>query len=82
MSDKMDYIKLENGKINMEEIHNLVTSPQCGAISTFIGITRDNFEQKKVKLLEIRAILPYIHMYMHLSGLTIGCVFSGSATRI
>lgn len=48
MSDKMDYIKLENGKINMEEIHNLVTSPQCGAISTFIGITRDNFEQKKV----------------------------------
>ncbi|ODN01401.1 Molybdopterin synthase catalytic subunit [Orchesella cincta] len=41
-----------------EEILNLVTSPKCGAISTFIGITRDNFEDKKVLKLEYEAYEP------------------------
>jgi len=44
----MDYVKLVPDKINSEEILSLVTSPKCGAISTFIGITRDNFENKTV----------------------------------
>jgi len=54
----MDYIKLVSNKINSEEILSLVTSPNCGAISTFIGTTRDNFEDKKVMLLEYEAYEP------------------------
>jgi len=54
----MDFVKLVHDKIDAEEIHRLVTSPKCGAISTFIGITRDNFEDKKVVTLEYEAYGP------------------------
>jgi len=54
----MDFVKLVQDKIDAEEIHRLVTSPKCGAISTFIGITRDNFEDKKVVRLEYEAYEP------------------------
>lgn len=44
-----NFIKLQQEELNVSEIMELVTFPNCGAISNFIGITRDNFENKKVK---------------------------------
>lgn len=44
----MDHLKLTMDKLLVDEITDLVTDDKCGAISVFIGTTRDNFEGKKV----------------------------------
>lgn len=44
-----NFVKLQQEELNVSKIMELVTFPSCGAISNFIGITRDNFENKKVK---------------------------------
>jgi len=48
VSVSMDIIKLTQDRINVDELTESVSSPKCGAISLFIGTTRDNFENKKV----------------------------------
>ncbi|KAJ8928221.1 hypothetical protein NQ314_019285 [Rhamnusium bicolor] len=48
----MNYLKFTSDKLSVEELTNLVTSPSCGAISVFIGTTRDSFENKLVLKLE------------------------------
>nr|CAD7447985.1 unnamed protein product [Timema bartmani] len=54
----MDSIKLTNVKLSVEEISDLVASPSCGAISLFVGTTRNNFQDKKVVHLEYEAYEP------------------------
>lgn len=44
----MDHLKLTVDKLLVDEISELVADDSCGAISLFIGTTRDNFEGKKV----------------------------------
>ncbi|XP_045112335.1 molybdopterin synthase catalytic subunit-like [Portunus trituberculatus] len=51
----MDYIKLTEEVLSVEEATSLVTHPSCGAISLFIGTTRDNFEGKDVVQLAYEA---------------------------
>lgn len=46
----MDIIQLSQEPIDINGLIEQVSSPNCGAISTFIGTTRDNFENKKVSL--------------------------------
>lgn len=46
----MDYLKLTVDKLSLEEISGLVSDERCGAISLFVGTTRDNFEGKKVNI--------------------------------
>lgn len=58
MGTGKDFVKLEHKELNLGEIVNLISSPKCGAISTFIGTTRDNFENKKVIKLEYEAYEP------------------------
>ncbi|XP_072814807.1 molybdopterin synthase catalytic subunit isoform X3 [Vicugna pacos] len=53
-----DIIKLTSEKLSIDEVSRLVISPLCGAISLFVGITRNNFEGKKVISLEYEAYLP------------------------
>lgn len=55
MGAPKDIVKLQQEELNIQEIIDLVTSPNCGAISTFIGVTRDNFNNKKVVKLEYEA---------------------------
>ncbi|KFW86747.1 Molybdopterin synthase catalytic subunit, partial [Phalacrocorax carbo] len=50
-----DFIKLKSGKLSVDEVSELVISPYCGAVSLFIGTTRNNFERKKVIHLEYEA---------------------------
>lgn len=44
----MDIVKLVEGRLNVNDISQSVKSPKCGAISLFIGTTRDNFDGLKV----------------------------------
>lgn len=44
----MNFIQLTEQKLDVNEISARVADECCGAISLFVGITRDNFEDKKV----------------------------------
>lgn len=44
----MDYLKLTEEKLDINSINDLVADESCGAISLFVGTTRDNFEGKTV----------------------------------
>lgn len=54
----MNYLKLTQEKLEVDQITELVTSPDCGAISIFVGTTRDNFDGKNVIELEYEAYEP------------------------
>ncbi|XP_075983316.1 molybdenum cofactor synthesis 2B [Anticarsia gemmatalis] len=54
----MDHLKLTVDKLSVDEVTELVTNDTCGAVSVFIGTTRDNFEGKKVLRLEYEAYEP------------------------
>jgi molybdopterin synthase catalytic subunit len=41
-------IKIQKEPINVKELINKMKDPKGGAISIFLGTTRDNFENKKV----------------------------------
>ncbi|XP_003276568.2 molybdopterin synthase catalytic subunit [Nomascus leucogenys] len=53
-----DVINFTAEKLSVDEVSQLVMSPLCGAISLFVGTTRNNFEGKKVISLEYEAYLP------------------------
>lgn len=40
----MDHIKLTQEVLSVDEVTRLVTDPGCGAVSLFVGTTRDNFQ--------------------------------------
>ena len=48
-------LKITQDPLDLEGIVNEVTEPSIGAVSTFIGTTRDNFEGKTVTWLEYEA---------------------------
>nr|XP_012304984.1 molybdopterin synthase catalytic subunit isoform X2 [Aotus nancymaae] len=53
-----DIINFTAEKLSVDVVSQLVISPLCGAISLFVGTTRNNFEGKKVISLEYEAYLP------------------------
>ncbi|XP_056109343.1 molybdopterin synthase catalytic subunit [Rhinichthys klamathensis goyatoka] len=53
-----DLITLTTDKLSADGVSESVTCPSCGAISLFIGTTRDHFEGKKVIRLEYEAYIP------------------------
>ncbi|XP_005181204.1 molybdopterin synthase catalytic subunit [Musca domestica] len=53
-----NHLLLTHEKLDVGAINNLVTAGSCGAISLFVGTTRDNFEDKKVVSLEYEAYEP------------------------
>lgn len=55
MDEPKDIVELSREKLQLETIIDSVGSSCCGAISTFIGTTRDNFDNKKVLQLEYEA---------------------------
>lgn len=44
----MDVTKLTEEKLDINEVYSLMVSHSAGAVSLFIGTTRDHFEDKKV----------------------------------
>ncbi|KAK3766002.1 hypothetical protein RRG08_002245 [Elysia crispata] len=57
-SNKMDFVDVVEEKLKVDEIIDSVSSPSCGAVSVFVGTTRDNFDGKEVLRLEYEAYLP------------------------
>ncbi|OWR45318.1 molybdopterin synthase catalytic subunit isoform X1 [Danaus plexippus] len=51
----MDYLKLTSDKLSVEAVSEMVVDDKCGAVSLFVGTTRDNFDGKKVLHLEYEA---------------------------
>ncbi|XP_055906879.1 molybdopterin synthase catalytic subunit [Eupeodes corollae] len=58
MDTELDLLKLTPNKLDVGVISELVADDSCGAISLFVGTTRDNFEDKKVVTLEYVAYEP------------------------
>ncbi|XP_075711027.1 molybdopterin synthase catalytic subunit-like [Rhinoderma darwinii] len=56
--EPQDFIRICAEKLCTEEVSQLVVSPSCGAVSIFVGTTRNNFEEKKVVHLEYEAYVP------------------------
>lgn len=53
-----DIIRFTAEKLSVGEVSQLVVSPLCGAVSLFVGTTRNHFEGKKVISLEYEAYVP------------------------
>jgi molybdopterin synthase catalytic subunit len=53
----MDFIKLTEDHLSVEDVCKLVSSEKCGAVSMFVGMTRDNFEGKEVRSVSISNIV-------------------------
>jgi molybdopterin synthase catalytic subunit len=53
-----DVVRLTSATLDVSEVSSEVSSDQAGAISVFIGTTRDNFEGKRVVSLEYEAYAP------------------------
>ncbi|KAM3959335.1 molybdenum cofactor synthesis 2B [Aphomia sociella] len=51
----MDHLKLTVDVLSVDSISSLVVDDSCGAVSIFVGTTRDNFDGKKVVRLEYEA---------------------------
>ena len=51
-------IKVSESIPSLEECTKFVSQPSCGAISTFLGITRDNFDNKTVTKLSYEGYVP------------------------
>lgn len=60
--EPQDFIRVSSGKLSADEVSELVVSPSCGAVSLFLGTTRNHFEGKKVVSLEYEAYIPMAEM--------------------
>lgn len=49
----MNFTKLTKERLDINAISERVADDTCGAISLFVGTTRDNFEDKRVSSLFI-----------------------------
>jgi len=58
ISNILDYVAISSNPISLNELTSFVSSPEAGAISSFAGVTRNNFEGKEVLRLEYEAYLP------------------------
>lgn len=46
----MNFLHLTKDKLDLNATSELVAHESCGAISFFVGTTRDNFDDKKARL--------------------------------
>uniref|UniRef100_A0A6I8QPR4 Molybdopterin synthase catalytic subunit n=1 Tax=Xenopus tropicalis TaxID=8364 RepID=A0A6I8QPR4_XENTR len=60
--EPQEFIKITHSRLSADEVSQLVTSPSCGAVSIFIGSTRNTFDGKKVVRLEYECYIPMAEM--------------------
>lgn len=75
----MNFTRLTKEKLDVNSISELVADETCGAISLFVGTTRDNFEDKKVS--SIFSNLKFIVISVRIFDCACDkeCIFDGSA---
>ena len=52
------HLDMTSEPLNVSSLVEFVSHPSAGAISSFIGVTRDNFQGKRVIRLEYEAYIP------------------------
>jgi len=52
------FIKVSEDLPSLQDCSDFVNDPSCGAISTFVGTTRDNFQGKRVTKLSYEGYVP------------------------
>lgn len=52
------FVEIVNTPLNLQRYYSACEDPGCGAIATFSGVTRDNFQGKKTVKLEYEAFIP------------------------
>ena len=62
---------ISSNKLNINEYYQMVLDSSCGAVSSFIGTTRDNFNGKEVVRLEYEAYIPMALEEMKKIGLSV-----------
>lgn len=62
------FIDLTFEPLNVDVISKLVSAPEAGAISVFVGTTRNNFEGKDVAKLEYEGYKPMAVECMRVSA--------------
>ncbi|KAL9181838.1 hypothetical protein ACHAXT_012181 [Thalassiosira profunda] len=58
LEDSSVLVQVSEALPSLDAVHRFLSSPRCGAISTFVGITRDNFAGKKVAHLSYEGYTP------------------------
>ena len=56
--DALDRARVTGAPLSHDEAVAFVTSDDCGAVATFLGVTRDTFEGKRVVRLSYEAYVP------------------------
>lgn len=64
-SDVMDFVEITHEPLDVQRATALVTHASAGAIATFIGTTRDNFDGKRVVRLEYEGYEPMARAELH-----------------
>uniref|UniRef100_T1JGT0 Molybdopterin synthase catalytic subunit n=1 Tax=Strigamia maritima TaxID=126957 RepID=T1JGT0_STRMM len=54
----MDFVEISEDPIVIESVYERVVSASCGAVATFVGTTRDHFQDRRVERLEYDAYVP------------------------
>jgi len=65
-------VEIEDGTLRLEKYSSFVSDPAAGAISTFTGVTRNNFEGKEVLRLEYEAYKPMALKLMRVKNVELG----------
>lgn len=60
----LDLTRICDQELSNDEAINFVSDPKCGAIATFLGVTRDNFQGKLVDKLSYEAYVPMAQQEM------------------
>ena len=56
--DSRYFIQVTENLPSLQECYSFVNDPGCGAVSTFVGTTRDNFNGKRVQKLSYEGYVP------------------------
>ena len=56
--DALDRARVTGAPLSHDEAVAFVTSDDCGAVATFLGVTRDTFEGRRVRRLEYEGYAP------------------------
>lgn len=59
------FIRVSKDLPSLQACSDFVNDPSCGAISTFVGITRDNFQGKTVTQLSYEGYVPMAEKELH-----------------
>jgi hypothetical protein len=60
-----DHVLVADAQVDLNSLVQKVGDPGAGAIATFLGVTRDNFNGKPVVRLEYEGYVPMAEKVMH-----------------